>query len=280
MKIPKVDLNEIAVRNGMSRKEVDVIVADAQKAMTPVHRQFRVKENGVECKHVVTRNGVGRLNTPFGQFWHLDFSVDDRWERYSVVVFGELTADFSPMFSGEDGIVLRVDSGCESGQKFGDITCDCRDQLMLAMQEIARLGRGLVINIPHQDGRGMGNPFKLATLSLQEQLRLTTVEAASILTNAGPIDKRSYSGVVAVLRFLRISSECEVSLITNNPYKLKVFEENGYRVIERLPAVIPPTVHTRRHLAAKQLYLEHEGLVSENGNATNENNHLRSGCLR
>jgi hypothetical protein len=49
--------------------------------------------------------------------------------------------------------------------------------------------------------------------------------------------------------------------MTNNPYKLNVFEKNGYRVT-RVPAVIPPTSYTRRHLESKQLYLEHKGLVS------------------
>ncbi len=167
-----------------------------------------------------------------------------------------------PIFQNPHTITMRIDSGCESGQKFGDITCDCKDQLFLAMREIAKIGEGIMINIPHQDGRGMGNPFKLATLSLQEQLRLTTVEAASVLTNAGPIDKRSYGGVIAILRFLQISERCEICLITNNPYKFKVFEENGYRA-KRVPVAIQPTQHTRRHLEAKQLYLGHKGLVSD-----------------
>ncbi len=262
MKVPKVDLDEIAARNGVTRKDVDTIIATAKKAMKPVRKQFRVKENGVELIHTVTRSGVGRLNTPFGQFWQFDFSVNDRWKKYSVIIHGKLSADFSPVLENQGKVVLRIDSGCESSQKFGDMTCDCREQLMLAMQEIAKIGEGIVVNIPHQDGRGMGNSFKLATLTIQEQLRLTTVEAASILTSAAPIDKRSYGGVVAILRFLQISQKFEIGLITNNPYKLDVFEENGYRVIERLPAVIQPTVFTRHHLEAKQLYLGHKGLVS------------------
>ncbi len=133
---------------------------------------------------------------------------------------------------------------------------------MLTMRKIAQVGEGIVINIPNQDGRGMGNHFKLATLSLQEQLRLTTVEAASVLTDAGPIDKRSYAGVIAILRFLQVSQKCEIGLMTNNPYKLSVFVENGYRAVARVPAIIPPTYYTRRHLESKQLYLEHKGLVS------------------
>lgn len=263
MRIPKVNLEEITLRNRISLDEVKQTIAHIRKGMKPLHKQFSVKEDGVERQHTIIKQGVGSLNTPFGLFWQFDFFVNDRWKKYSVVVRGKLASDFTPEFGNPDKILVRIDSGCESSQKFGDITCDCKDQLMFALQEIAKAGEGVVINIPNQDGRGMGNHFKLATLSLQEQLRLTTVEAASVLTDAGPIDKRTYAGVIAILRFLRISQKYEIGLLTNNPYKLNVFKENGYRAIARIPTVIPPTNYTRRHLESKQLYLRHKGLVTE-----------------
>jgi len=265
VKIPRIDLEEIALRNGISVPEVRQTIASIRKGTKRVHKKFSVKEDGMVLQYTVSRHGVGGLNTYYGPFWQFDFFVNDRWKKYSALVRGKLSADFTPEFENPDRILLRIDSGCESSQKFGDLTCDCRDQLMLAMQEIAKVGEGIVINIPNQDGRGMGNPFKLATLSLQEQLRLTTVEAASILTNAGSIDKRTYSGVISILRFFQISQKCEIDLIgvmTNNPYKLPVFQENGYRTVARIPAVISPTHHTRKHLESKQLYLGHQGLVS------------------
>lgn len=263
MKVPKVDLEEIALRNRISLDEVKQIIANIRKGMKPVHKQFSVKEDGSERQYTVIRQGVGSLNTPYGLFWQFDFFVNDRWKKYSVVVRGKLAADLVPEFGNPDKILLRIDSGCESGQKFGDITCDCRDQLILAMQKIIEHGEGAVVNIPHQDGRGMGNHFKLATLSLQEQLRLTTVEAASVLTDAGRIDKRTYAGVIAILYFLRISQKCEIGLLSNNPYKLNVFKENGYRAVMLVSVVIPPSHHTLRHLESKQLYLGHKELVSK-----------------
>lgn len=262
MKVPKVNLEEIALRNRISLDDVQRIIAHTRKGMEPVHKQFSVREDGSERQYTVTRQGVGSLNTPYGLFWQFHFSVNDRWEKYSVVVRGKLTADLVPEFGNLDKILLRIDSGCESGQKFCDLTCDCRDQLLLAMQKIAEHGEGLVINIPHQDGRGMGNHFKLATLSLQEQLRLTTVEAASVLTDAGQVDRRTYAGVIAILRFLRVSQKCEIGLLSNNPYKIRVFGENGYRGVRLMSVVIPPSHHTLRHLESKQLYLGHKGLVS------------------
>lgn len=262
MKIPQVDLEEIATRNSVSLEEVKLIISSVKKGMTPVHQEFHVRENGEERRYVVIRHGVGSLKTPYGPFWLFNFFVNDRWKLYSVVVRGKLSADFTPVFENPNRVVLRIDSGCDSGQKFADVTCDCREQLLLAMQEIAKVGEGIVINMPPQDGRGMGSPFKLATMSLQEQLRLTTVEAASILAGGGPIDKRSYAGAVAILRFFNISKKREIYLMTNNPDKFSVFEENGYRATKWVPVVIPPTQHTRKHLEAKQLYLGHKDLVT------------------
>jgi GTP cyclohydrolase II len=263
MKTPRVDIQEIADRNGISPGEVKSIIAIAKKGMVPVRKSFNVKEGGNERQYTVIRQGVGTLTTPYGLFWQFDFFVKDRWKKYSAIIMGNLSEDFIPDFKNSRKIFIRIDSGCESGHKLGDITCDCRNQLLLSMEKIAKVGEGIIITIPNQDGRGMGNPFKLTTLSLQNQLRLTTVEAASVLTNAGPIDRRTYAGAIAVLYFLCVSQKCEIGIITNNPYKLKVFEENGYRVTERLPIIVPPTQHTRRHLEAKQLYLGHKNLVTE-----------------
>ena len=261
MKVPKVDLEEVATRNSIGIEEVNRVISSVMKGMAQVHQEFHIKENGKGRRYGVTRHGIGSIKTPYGPFWLFNFFVNDQWKLYSVIVRGKLSADFTPMFEHPDRIVLRIDSGCDSGQKFADITCDCRDQLLLAMQEIAKTGEGIVINLPPQDGRGMGSPFKLATMSLQEQLRLTTVEAASILAEGGPIDKRSYAGAVAILRFFRISKKHEIHLMTNNPHKFTVFEENGYQTT-RMPVVIPPTQHTRKHLEAKQLYLGHKDLVT------------------
>lgn len=263
MKIPQVDLQEVAERNGISLKEIKALIAHIKKGMKPVHKHFHVKEGGNDHKYTVTRQGIGILNTEYGQFWQLDFFLNDRWKKYSVIVRGKMSSDFTPAFNNPSRVTLRIDSGCESGHKFDDISCDCRDQLLMAMREIAKIGEGIVIAIPCQDGRVMGNPFKLATLFLQDRLRLTTVESASVLTDGGSIDKRSYGGVIAILRFLRVPQKCEIGLMTNNPHKFHIFTENGYRASERIPIIIPPTHHTRRHLEAKQLYLGHKDLVSE-----------------
>ena len=122
--------------------------------------------------------------------------------KYSVLAMGQLTPAFRLSFPGAEDLLLRIDSGCETGQLFGDRTCECHQQLDLCMQKIMRRGHGLIINIPFQDGRGMGLPFKLATLQLQLDLGVHTVDSFAMLDPDGRRDIRNYAGVIAILKFL------------------------------------------------------------------------------
>jgi GTP cyclohydrolase II len=122
--------------------------------------------------------------------------------KYSVLAMGQLTPAFRLSFPGAEDLLLRIDSGCETGQLFGDRTCECHQQLDLCMQKIMRRGHGLIINIPFQDGRGMGLPFKLATLQLQLDPGVHTVDSFAMLDPDGRRDIRNYAGVIAILKFL------------------------------------------------------------------------------
>lgn len=261
MTIQPLNLEEIARRNNLSIAEVQKIIHSIRMNLLPETKQFTIYENGQRERITITRNGVGYLKTPQGPFWQFNFAVTDQWLKYSVLVMADLDEDLTPQFKDPTQLVLRIDSGCETGQKFGDLTCDCNEQLLLAMFKISKIGEGIIINIPSQDGRGMGLPFKLATLRLQEDLNLDTVESATLLADGGPIDERTYGGAIAVLRFLGVEPNTEICLATNNPRKVTVFGENGYTVSDTLEIVIPPTEHTLIHLTAKQLHLGHYNLV-------------------
>ena len=167
------------------------------------------------------------------------------------------------MFKNKDCLVLRIDSGCETEQVFGDLTCECRDQLHLALKTIEDAGEGMIINIPHQDGRGMGLTFKLATLWIQDVLKVNTVESASLLAPGGVIDIRTYSGAICILKFFGISPTCKINLASNNPQKAKVFAENKYTISDYIPVIIKPNKHTKVHLQAKQSYLGHKNLIKK-----------------
>jgi GTP cyclohydrolase II len=226
--------------------------------MTPSTKQVTVSEDGVTSSYGVTRNGVGPLQTEDGDFWFFDFAVSDKWEKYSVVVKGDLDKEtFNPVLHKKP-LLLRIDSGCETSQAFHDVTCECHEQLVMTMRLIAEYGEGMIINIPRQDGRGMGLPFKLATLSAQKELKLSTVEAASMLTKNGIIDARTYSGVICILKFFDVSQSMPINLATNNPDKTRIFHENGYLLKENIPVRVHSNKYTEMHLLSKKKYLGHK----------------------
>ncbi len=258
----ELNLKDIGRRTRRTVREVSRLIAQAKESMIPKGKQIAVTENGTTRWFIVTRRGVGLIRTDYGEFYQFDFGIDDSWEKYSVIVNAEINGDLMPVFKKPDLLLIRVDSGCETGQVFGDRTCECREQLALALETIGDAGEGMVINIPRQDGRGLGLPFKLATLRLQTLLKMNTVEAAEAITPDGVIDARTYGGVIGILKFFWIPTTMKINLATNNVHKARVFDENGYSVEGYTPVVIPPTEHTSHHLYAKQEHMGHVGLIA------------------
>ena len=259
----QLDLKTIADRTGKTVAEVEHAMTLAKESIIPKGKQIDVTEGGVTRWFIVTRKGVGVILTSDGYFHHFDFGIDDQWEKYSVIFRGDLDDDLMPVFTKPDVLLIRVDSGCETGQLFCDITCECRQQLGLAMKTIAEAGEGMIINIPQQDGRGFGLPFKLATLRLQTLFKMDTVEAAHAVAPNGVIDIRTYGGVIGILKYFGVPTSMKINLATNNPHKAKVFGENGYFIEGFTPVVIAPTEHTGHHLYAKQEHLGHVGLMPQ-----------------
>lgn len=263
--VPPPNRQELSKRVNVSVETIDEVVDLVRMGMLPVPKRISVSEEGQRRYYFVERRGVGILQTKFGDFWLYTFRIEDAWMDYYVAVRAELNPEtLNPVFSYPDRrIVLRIDSGCATGQIFGDLTCDCQEQLDQTLASICQIGEGMVINIPKQDGRGMGLSFKLATLWVQEKLGVDTIESAALLSPDSVIDARTYSGVIAILKFFDIPLDVQIELATNNPQKKNVFPENGYTVNKTLPVVTKPTPHTIRHLLAKQEQLGHKGLVPE-----------------
>lgn len=259
VKLP--DMEKIIRKSGKSAEEVAAFLELVKRSMEPHQKRIAVVESGINRFYSVERKGIGILKTTHGNFWQFNFAIDDQWNKYSVLVKAELNSEtLNPIFNRKDQLVLRTDSGCETGQLFGDLTCDCGEQLKLAMRTIAEIGEGMIINIPNQDGRGMGLTFKLATLWIQDVLKVHTVESAGLLSPDGVIDIRTYSGVICILKFFGVLPSCIINFATNNPDKLCVFDENNYTIAKDLvPITIESTEHTAHHIKAKQKYLNHEG---------------------
>lgn len=212
---------------------------------------IKLIKNGNQIKIKVTRKGLGFIKTKFGNFHVYNFEVGDKWKDYTVIVKSRINESNKPVFENLR-FLLRIDSACTTGQIFGDLTCDCDNQLKYAMAELEKNGNGAIIRINTQDGRGMGTGFKLVTLLMQKEQKCSTVNAFYSLS--GKLDDRDYYGAVALLIYLNVPKT--ISLITNSPSKLKELEENGYSVtIAKTPIKI--TKENKIHLSAKKKYLGH-----------------------
>ncbi|MGN7851837.1 GTP cyclohydrolase II [Exiguobacterium sp. 22311] len=186
----------------------------------------------------LTREAEVLLPTTFGAFRMIGYTTQDDKEHVAVL-------------SGEahDGMLVRLHSECLTGDVFGSKRCDCGPQLDAALERIEREG-GAVLYL-RQEGRGIGLMAKLKAYELQEQ-GLDTVEANHAL--GYPTDMRDYTVAVNMLRDLGVT---KIRLMTNNPDKQRVLEQEGIEVIERVPHQVPAEPENQRYLKTKQTKLGH-----------------------
>lgn len=192
---------KIKIKNDLSGSTVERLAS----TMRPIKKYIQVVEASEKKNLIITRKGVGLIKTPYGEFWHYDFSVNDEWFKYSVLFKGDVDDQFNPLIpETQIPVPVRVHSGCETGLIFYDQTCMCREHLKKSMQEIARMDEGFIFQIPRLEGTGQGLPFKLAALLLQHYLSMTSIEATLALADGKDIDVRTYAGVIGILKFFGI----------------------------------------------------------------------------
>ena len=147
--------------------------------------------------------------------------------------------------------LIRVHSECFTGDVLGSLRCDCGEQLALSKKLIAEYGFGYIIYIRDHEGRGVGLAEKLKAYQLQDQ-GLDTVEANVKLGH--PIDARDWSDVIEILHSLAVT---DLTLLTNNPEKVKALTSAGFEVTQRNLAA---EIHefNRRYIETKRAKLGHE----------------------
>jgi len=146
--------------------------------------------------------------------------------------------------------LVRVHSQCLTGDVFGSLRCDCRQQLELALSMIASQGAGILI-YEQQEGRGIGLMPKLQAYELQDS-GLDTVEANERL--GFKADQREFRLPVNILKSLDVRN---VRLLSNNPDKIAALEKAGIKVSERVPCEVAPSAHTEDYLRTKKQKLGH-----------------------
>lgn len=191
------------------------------------------------CVQLVAR---AKLPTRFGEFEIAGFYDAKHDKEHTAVLKGSV--------EGAEGLALRIHSQCHTGDVFGSLRCDCRDQLEAALRYIEAEGRGAVVYMK-QEGRGIGLLNKIKAYRLQE-LGLDTVEANRYL--GFPDDARDYSVTAAIIRLLGIKS---IRLMTNNPDKIEGMRKEGIEVTGRIPVVIEPNPYDGGYLETKRERMGH-----------------------
>jgi GTP cyclohydrolase II len=189
--------------------------------------------------------------------------IPTRFGTFELHVFNWEDAEAHPALSrehcalvmgdvrGQRGIPVRMHSECLTGEVFGSLKCDCREQLERAQAEIARRGAGVVLYL-RQEGRGIGLANKVRAYALQDK-GADTVEANELLHL--PVDARSYDVAAAMLRNLGVDS---IELMTNNPLKLESLRALGVLVERRLPVLVPANPFAASCLEVKRRRMQHD----------------------
>jgi GTP cyclohydrolase II/3,4-dihydroxy 2-butanone 4-phosphate synthase/GTP cyclohydrolase II len=148
--------------------------------------------------------------------------------------------------------VVRLHSGCVTGDVFHSLRCDCHAQLKAALGRVTSEPLGVLIYLPYQEGRGIGLFRKIKAYALQDQ-GLDTVDAN--LEQGQPIDARDYAFAGEILKDLGLT---RIRLMTNNPDKIEALISAGIEVVERIPLVVEASPHNKAYLETKRKRLAHE----------------------
>jgi 3,4-dihydroxy 2-butanone 4-phosphate synthase/GTP cyclohydrolase II len=164
-------------------------------------------------------------------------------EHHAALVKGEIRED--------EPTLVRAHSQCLTGDTFGSSRCDCGEQLRRSMEMIEKEGKGVVLYILNQEGRGIGLPNKVRAYALQDQ-GADTVEANHRL--GFKADQRDYGIGAQVLAALGVR---KIRLITNNPRKYIGLAGYGLEIVERVPLEVEPNASNIRYLKTKKEKMGH-----------------------
>ncbi|MEE2944018.1 MAG: GTP cyclohydrolase II [Pseudomonadota bacterium] len=141
-------------------------------------------------------------------------------------------------------VLARLHSACFTGDVLGSLKCDCGPQLNAALTQMGEEGQGVLLYL-NQEGRGIGLANKMRAYSLQDQ-GFDTVEANHRLGFED--DERDFRIGANILKELGFES---VRLLTNNPKKIKMMEDTGVAVAERVPLKVGENDFNTAYLATK-----------------------------
>ena len=199
--------------------------------------EYRMRTESFVHKAVETE-----IPTEFGKFKTIVYENDVEDLQHIALVKGEIDSS--------KPVLVRVHSECLTGDIFGSLRCDCREQLHKSLAMIEEEGCGVLLYV-RQEGRGIGLVNKLKAYALQDE-GYDTVEANEKL--GFKADLRNYGIGAQVLADLGVK---QMKLITNNPKKIVGLEGYGLSVVEKVPVETVPNEFNRGYLECKKLKMGH-----------------------
>ncbi len=217
--LPLQDASGFAARLSLTQVPADTAAAYLTES-SPLHPV-------VSARLPLAVSEAGRLHI---------FRPEDGGEEHYAIEIGQP--------SRETPVLSRLHSACFTGDLMGSLKCDCGPQLRGALSQMGAEGAGVLLYL-NQEGRGIGLANKMRAYSLQDQ-GFDTVEANHRLGFED--DERDFRIGAEILRRMGFSS---VRLLTNNPGKIAMMQQNGIDVTERVPLKVGENPHNTDYLATK-----------------------------
>jgi 3,4-dihydroxy 2-butanone 4-phosphate synthase/GTP cyclohydrolase II len=192
---------------------------------------------------LVSREATCRVPTRYGEFTAHAYETAVDNKPYMALVMGEIHP--------EEPVLVRVHSGCVTGDIIGSLRCECGVQLHRALERIQLEGRGVLLYIQGHEGRGIGLTNKIKAYALQDQ-DMDTVEANQHL--GFPPDMRDYGIGAQILYDLGVR---KMRLMTNNPKKRSALHGYGLAVEEIVPLIGGINEENQRYMETKRDKMGH-----------------------